>query len=222
MVIVRVEPVLEGSGAGSVRAVEADIGPLLQQGAVETFYLAVGLRSIGAGATVSRPEFSASAGEETTAVGRTVVGEDRLDGNRTLGKPDLGAGPESNDGLGSLVVQDLAVGKTGVVIDSRVDVGKARLAGPWGVASAVDPPAAARANATELLDVHMHQVARSCVLGTADGAPRGPVKPAEPLEAQAAEHPVDRRRSHPQAIGDTDRSQLPLPAELLNLPHRWC
>jgi len=80
----------------------------------------------------------------------------------------------------------------------------------------VYPPSAAGADSAQLLDVHVDEVAGPLVLVAADDAARGPVEPAEPLQAQAAEHPVHRGGGHPQAVADASRAQLQPATELLD------
>jgi hypothetical protein len=52
VVIVGVQPSWELIAAFDVAAVKPGVGPLIGQSAVESFYLAVGLRPIGSGAPV--------------------------------------------------------------------------------------------------------------------------------------------------------------------------
>lgn len=74
-------------------------------------------------------------------------------------------------------------------------------------------PAATRRDAPELLAVHMHEVAGARVLIAADHPPRGAVEPGEPVEAEAAEHPVDRRACEAQPVGDADGAELEAAAQ---------
>jgi hypothetical protein len=62
VVIVVVQPGLEGLAAGGFAVVEAGVGPAVGQGAVEAFDLAVGLWPVGPGAFVDDAEFGACLG----------------------------------------------------------------------------------------------------------------------------------------------------------------
>ena len=53
VMVVPVDPGLQGMVAGGVGAVQAPIGPLLQHGPVEPLHLAVRLGSVGPGALVA-------------------------------------------------------------------------------------------------------------------------------------------------------------------------
>ena len=75
VMIVEMQPAGKRGGAGRLAAVDADVGPLLEEGAVEAFDLAVGLRPVGAGAAMADAGGQAGASEVGAAVARTVVGE---------------------------------------------------------------------------------------------------------------------------------------------------
>jgi hypothetical protein len=123
VVIVAVEPAREGGGAGCLAAVDANVGPLLEQGAVTAFDLAVGLRPVGAGATLPDGGGEAGATEGGAAVGGAVVGEHGARGDAARREPGERPLPERDRGDGALVGEDLAVGEPGAVVDGGVDVG---------------------------------------------------------------------------------------------------
>jgi hypothetical protein len=80
VVVVGVQEVCQGCGAFGVAGVGAQVGPLVEQGAVEAFDLAIGLRPVGAGEFSGRAEVGEClAPGEALAVGPGVVGEDALD-----------------------------------------------------------------------------------------------------------------------------------------------
>ena len=87
VMIVEVPPAVEGSGACGVAAVGADVGPFLEQGAVEALDLAVGLGVVGPGAAVPDAGREAGAREGHAAVGRAAVGEHGMHGHTVLGEP---------------------------------------------------------------------------------------------------------------------------------------
>jgi hypothetical protein len=109
-----VEPGGVGVAAFLLGAVGLCVGPLVEQGAVEAFDLAVGLRAVGAGALVDDAGCGEGVAPGVWAVAGAVVGQDALDGDPGLGKEVLGAGPEHGGGLLLLIGQDLAVGQAGI------------------------------------------------------------------------------------------------------------
>ena len=145
VMIVEMQPAGKRADAGDLAAVDADVGSLLDEGAVEAFDLAVGLRPVGAGAAMADAGGQAGASEVGAAVARTVVGEHGPDADAALGEPAARALPERDRGDRALVGQNLAVGDTGVVVDGGVDVGVTDAAvAPMAVAAAaVRAPAAA-------------------------------------------------------------------------------
>ena len=130
VMIVEMQPAGKRGGAGRLAAVDADVGPLLEEGAVEAFDLAVGMRPVGAGAAMADAGGQAGASEVGAAVARTVVGEHDPDADAALGEPAARALPERDRGDRALVGQNLAVGDTGVVVDGGVDVGVTDAAAP--------------------------------------------------------------------------------------------
>ena len=87
VMIVEMQPAGKRGAAGRLAAVDADVGPLLEEGAVEAFDLAVGLRPVGAGAAMADAGGQPGASEVGAAVARTVVGEHGPDADAALGEP---------------------------------------------------------------------------------------------------------------------------------------
>src|SRR5215216_7123417 len=75
VMVVPVNPGLQGPVAGRVGAVQPPIRPLLQQGPVEPLHLAVRLRPIGPGALVAYAGVGQRGPEQPAAVADPVIGE---------------------------------------------------------------------------------------------------------------------------------------------------
>src|SRR5699024_9171478 len=125
-----------------------------------------------------------------------------------------GPSPESGGGLLALVFQQLAVGQPRMVVDGVVDVpvtGPA-LAVALALRAAEDLVATAVGYAAELLDVHVHQIARRLVL-VAGRAPRvrpdrgtgGRIGERQAHTTVAGQDLVHRGRLHPQVVSDPGR-----------------
>jgi hypothetical protein len=114
----------QGFGPLGVAGVGPGVGPFVQQGAVEAFDLAVGLRPVGAGAFAGGAEVGQRlVPGAAVAVGEGVVGQDPLDAVDAVGlEPGRGPAQEGGAGGGLLVGVDLAVGQAGVVVDGGVEV----------------------------------------------------------------------------------------------------
>jgi hypothetical protein len=102
------------------------------------------------------------------AVGGSVVGHDRLDGDPTIGEPFAGSHHEPQCGDSGFVVTELGVGDSTVVVDGFVEEGPSDPGLFGDVASAVETPAATRRDLPELLDIDMHQLPRDALLVAAD------------------------------------------------------
>jgi hypothetical protein len=63
-------------------------------------------------------------------------------------------------------------------------------------------------DATELLDVYVDELAGPAPLIATDGLTCGPVEMVQALHVVAHEHPVDRRRRHPESSADAMRPEL--------------
>src|SRR3954447_10639230 len=120
--VVEVQPAGQGPGPGGFGGVDADVGPLDEQGAVEPLDLAVGLGPVGPGPLVPDAVCGAGRGPLSGPVAGPVVGQDPLDGDAVSGEPGDGSGAESRGGVGLLVGQHLGVDQPGVVVECGVDV----------------------------------------------------------------------------------------------------
>src|SRR2546430_11740409 len=126
--VVAMEPASKCAGAVGLSAVGPDVGPLLEQGAMETLDLAVGLGPVGPAVLVDDAAFGKRVVEQSTPVGEGIVGQDPLDHHPPGPEPRLGSSPEARGGAALLVGQDLGVGEAGV-------------GGRCGVGVRVTPPA---------------------------------------------------------------------------------
>jgi LuxR family maltose regulon positive regulatory protein len=122
VMVVPVDPGLQGSVTGGVGAIQPPIGPLLQQGAVEPLHLPVGLRPIRPGPLVAYAGVGQRGPEQPAAVADPVVGEHALGGDAMLGEPAVGAPPEPSAALSPLVAQEFHIGQAGVVVDRGMQV----------------------------------------------------------------------------------------------------
>ena len=132
VVVVGVEERFEDFGAVGVVGVGPQVGPLVQQGAVEAPGLSVRLWPVGAGAFVSDACGLERLVPDAGAVTGAVVGQYALDGDAEVGEERLCPAPESGGGLLAFVGEDLAVGQAGVVVDGGVDEAVADLRGTAG------------------------------------------------------------------------------------------
>src|SRR5829696_5931123 len=173
------QPPFEGGVAAGVGAVDAHVGPFVQQRAVEAFDLAVPGGAPGWEPAVGGTGRGDRVGEGVGAVARPVVGLDGLDVDVVGSKPAAGTAPERDRGDGAFVGEDFAVGDTAVAVDRDVDVGvsDAGVTAPGVIAAAVGSPAAPGGDATELFDVDWDQLAGSGVFDAANDPPGGPVHP---------------------------------------------
>jgi hypothetical protein len=223
VVVVGVEEVCQGFGPLGVRRVGPEVGPLVEERAVEAFDLAVGLGSVGAGEFAGRAEV----GEDVVpgqalAVGPGVVGQDPFDAGDAVVVEEGGrAGQEGRAGRDLLVGVDLAVGQPGVVVDGGVDVVEAHAADRSAGLAAQRPMAAAVGNPAEFLHVDVDQLAGTVAFVAADDLPGRPVQPGQPVEAVAGQDPVHRRGGHAQDRADPGGSEFAGPPQLADpLFHR--
>jgi hypothetical protein len=103
VMVVPMDPGLQGPVAGGIGAVQPPVGPLLQQGPVEPLHLPVRLRPIGPGVLMAHASVSQRRPEQPAAVADPVVGEHAVDADAVQGEPAVGAAPEPSAGLGPLV-----------------------------------------------------------------------------------------------------------------------
>jgi hypothetical protein len=109
-----------------------------------------------------------------------------------LGAPGHGSGPERNGGVFALIVEHLAGGWAGVVVDRRVDMGVTdRRPLPGRVVGTrvpvVAPPAPSGMPQSVHLDVD--ELARVAALAAADAAAAGAVEPAQAVDTPTAPGP---------------------------------
>ena len=100
----------------------ADVGPFLEEGAVEAFDFAVGLGPVGAGFLDLRAGAFAGFVPGAAAVAAAVVGDDPLAGDAEFAEPGVGARPELCGCFAAFVVEVLAVGQAGAVVEGGVQV----------------------------------------------------------------------------------------------------
>src|SRR4051812_47480131 len=106
---------------------------------MEPFDLAVGLGPVRAGSFVDHASLGERSGPEAGPVAGSVVGEASLDSDAAGREPVVSAVPELGGGGGLFVVEDLAVGDSGAVVDGGVEVAVADLGvhTRWRFAAAV-------------------------------------------------------------------------------------
>ena len=120
MVVVVVDPWLQGQGALVVAGEHLPVGPFGLEGPVEAFHFAVLAWAVGSDADVVGVE-AGKDGAELVAlgIGPVVVGHHLLDAGDPVRGVELGgAGHEPSTRFTAFVRVDLAIGETGVVIDS--------------------------------------------------------------------------------------------------------
>jgi hypothetical protein len=150
------------------------VRPFVEQGAVESFYLAVGLRSTWSYPPMIDPG-NRLLKRSADRVVAGIVGEDGIDDDAIVGEEALDTVPELSACCAAFVVQHLAVGQAAVRVDRGVDVVVAD-AVMFHVAAAVCSPAAAGWDPSELLDVDVGELAGRCGCGGSPGPSAGPSK----------------------------------------------
>jgi len=128
--VVVVEPVWQGLGAGVMVGVGDAVGPFAAHGLVEALDFAVDLGASGWDQQMA----DAVLGEESAqgavlGIRPGVVGHDPAGVDAEAGVPGQRSHDKAGDGVGALVGVQLGVGDAGVVIDDGVDV----LVSPAGV-----------------------------------------------------------------------------------------
>lgn len=115
------EEVCQGRCPLGVRGVGPQVGPFVEQGAVEAFDLVVGLRPVGTGEFPGRPEVGQGGFPgQALAVGPGVVCQDPFDPGDAGAVEERGrSGQEGRAGRAFLVGVDLAVGQAGVVVEAE-------------------------------------------------------------------------------------------------------
>src|SRR5205085_2236230 len=107
--------------------------------------------------------------------------------------------PERAGGDALFVVEHLAVGEASVAVDGGVHVAVADLVRTdplaW-VAGTAHPPTTTLRDATELLHVHVHQLAQIARRDPADDLTGRAVHPRQAVHAESHQHAVNRRCGH--------------------------
>src|SRR5438874_10102428 len=191
MMVVAVEPARKRAGAVRLAAIGTDVGPLVEQGPVEAFDLAVGLGSVGPAVLVVDAVLAQRLVEKRAPVAEGIVGQDPLDGHASGPESGLGPAPERGRGSSLLIGEHLGVGQAAVIVDGRVQVGVAEPPLAPGGGSAVDAMPPAGRDPTQLLDVDVDQLTRSGALVTPDGCRALAVEVAQAVQVVAQEHPID-------------------------------
>ncbi|OJG05002.1 hypothetical protein BG618_03878 [Pseudonocardia autotrophica] len=203
---------------------------------MEPFDLSVGLWAVGTGAFRGDPQRVAGVAPGVGAVGRAVVGQDSAGGDPAGGEPGHRAAQHSDRGGGGLVVVDLGVGQAGVVVEHGVHERRAHLRLVVGVAKfprgrgpvavslgAPDiAPAAAVGDVAQLLHIHVQQIPGGGVFVAAHRFSGGAVDMGEAVDPTPHQHPVHGRGSDTDPVGDLDRAQALLPAQVHDPAHHRC
>ena len=203
---------------------------------MEPLNLAVGLRAVWPGLLHGDAEIGAGVTPEVGFVAAAVVAEHALDGDATLGEPGNRVLEHVGRGFLGLVVAGLDVGDAGVVVDHRVQV-----AGPHQCTAVLVArlarcrctvlvallapdvaPAPAVGDLADLLHIHVDQVAGFLVLVAADGLTGCAVDVGKPVEPATDQDRVHGRGRHVESVGDLDRSEPLLPAQVHDLADHWC
>ena len=99
VIVVDVQPRRQGLSTALIGGIRADVGPFLEQGAVEALHIAVGLGMPGLREALHRTALQHGGLEgEGTAVHPGVVGEDALDHDAMGGEKRCRPGPERTCG----------------------------------------------------------------------------------------------------------------------------
>ena len=177
--------------------------PLTCEGAVKAFNLAVGLRSVGAGAFVADAQVGAGLSPGVGSVA-AVVGQDAFDDDPAVGEPADRPAQHGDGGGCGLVVVDFGLGHAGVVVDDGVHVGVTEqdvavfAAGGAGNGPAVDvprgaadeSPAAADGDVAEFLDVDVDQRAGVVVFVATDLFPAANIEVRESIQSTSHQNGV--------------------------------
>src|SRR5699024_810372 len=120
VLVVVVQPRLEGVAAFLLAAVAAGVGPPVGHGPVESLHFPVGLRPVRSGSLRGDRQRLARVPPQVGPVRATVVRQNSSDSDARHGEP-LDRTMYYLDGSdGGIVVTDIAVRDAGVVVDDRV------------------------------------------------------------------------------------------------------
>ena len=177
---------------------------------MEAFDFAVGLRPVGAGFLDLRAGAFAGFVPGAAAVAAAVVGDDPFAGDAEFAEPGVGARPELCGCFAAFVVEVLAVGQAGAVVEGGVQVAVAGFGARRGrLAAPVDAPAAAEGDGGQLLDVHVDEFTRAFALITHRRRFGGAVAAVQAPEARLGEDLLHRRRRHADFVGDPGGAAAP-------------
>jgi hypothetical protein len=135
-----------------------------------------------------------------------------------FGEELVSSKPERGGSAGPFVREDLGVRESAVGVDRGVQEGVADVAGSTSAGmgsgrTTMHPPPAAGRDAALLLHVHVNQLATTGCGDAADDPAGRAVHPLEPVQSQAHQDTVNRRRRHTQAPADPNRSELQVLAQ---------
>src|SRR4029079_707111 len=123
VMVVAMEPVCKRTGSVGLSPVGTDVGPFLEECAVEALNFAVGLGAIRPAVLVDDAGLGQCRVEQPAPVGEVVVAQHALDDDAPRPEPRLGPAPERGGGGTGLVHEHLGVGHAAVVVDGGVEIG---------------------------------------------------------------------------------------------------
>jgi hypothetical protein len=196
IVVVQVSREAVGSlGRGRVGSF---VGPFAQQGLYEAFGFSVGLGAIGTSPQVAQLELLADGFEPVGDIAGAVVGHDGLDTDAATLEPGDRAFEKAGGGRGSFIGEDLGVGEAGSVVDSDMDELPADAS---SILTTIAGDAMTdAADAPELLDVHVDELAGMLPLVSANGF--FGLQALESREAVTGQDTSDRGRTEAHAGSD--------------------
>lgn len=207
-VVVVIQERLEGSVPFRIAEIRPEVRPLPLQRLVERFSFAVGLGPVGLRTVASDGE---RVGRRDEGPGATVVQgivrEDALDRDAGQGERLDGPQEEASGGRPGLVREGLRIGKAAVVVHGDMHEVMATFGpGPMTPRAAlgearIEALASTLGDAPELLHIQVHQLARPFTLVADDGTGRA-IKAGKDGKPVTPQDTVDRRRSHPEFVGD--------------------
>ncbi len=176
-----------------VGPVQAGIGPLAQQGLDEPFSLTVGLGPVRPGNLMTRAEPLQDAPDGQRAeVGRRAICHHALDPDSMLREEGRGVEQEARCGESPTIGEELYERHPRGIVDSDVEHIVTGSGVPRGDVPSERPMATALRNPPQRLHVDVEQLT-GMVPYVPHRHARGGIQVAQPGEALAAEHRVDRR-----------------------------
>ena len=192
--------------SGDGRGIRAGVGPFSQTAADEAFRLAVGLRPIGPGPIVPEFQPATQRAKPVAPIGAAVVGQEPPHHDATSRKPAMG---QSQKGRGTgrrFVWEEGGIGQARPIVDGDVQEFCATPAAASAVIAVNAVPRSAEA--AQLLDVPVDQLARDGALVPAHRRSRGTRATGQP---EATLHVHDGRERQPKIPRDPERAPAPLP-----------